>query len=94
MKSFCPKHDWSIKNRLQVFIDCFNKSHTNYILNPLLRAGITHLWFIMLHPFDDGNVRITRTLTDLALALMAEKASVYMLYRLLFLISAKFTMTF
>jgi len=44
------------------------------LLDPLLRAGITHLWFITLHPFDDGNGRITRTLTDLALAQMDQQS--------------------
>jgi Fic family protein len=33
-----------------------------------LRAAIAHFWFVTLHPFDDGNGRITRALTDLALA--------------------------
>ncbi len=44
------------------------------MLDPLLRAGITHLSFVTLHPFDDGNGRITRTLTDLALAQMDEQS--------------------
>ncbi len=35
---------------------------------PLLKAGIAHLWFIMLHPFDDGNGRIGRAVTDYLLA--------------------------
>lgn len=34
----------------------------------LLRAGIVHLWFLTLHPFDDGNGRIARAITDLMLA--------------------------
>jgi hypothetical protein len=34
----------------------------------MLRAGIAHFWFVTLHPFDDGNGRLTRTITDLALA--------------------------
>lgn len=37
-------------------------------LAPLLRAGIAHFWFVTLHPFDDGNGRLTRALTDLALS--------------------------
>lgn len=37
-------------------------------LDPLLRAALAHFWFVTLHPFDDGNGRITRALTDLALA--------------------------
>lgn len=35
---------------------------------PLLRAGLGHLWFITLHPFDDGNGRIARAVGDLLLA--------------------------
>lgn len=34
----------------------------------LIKAGIVHLWFIILHPFDDGNGRIARALTDMMLA--------------------------
>lgn len=48
-------------------IDWFNQSN-NPSLDPLVRTAITHFWFITLHPFDDGNGRITRALTDLALA--------------------------
>lgn len=41
----------------------------------MLRAGIAHLWLITLHPFDDGNGRVARAVTDLALA-QAERHSV------------------
>ena len=34
----------------------------------VIKAGITHLWFVILHPFDDGNGRIARALTELLLA--------------------------
>lgn len=34
----------------------------------LLKAGIAHLWFVTIHPFDDGNGRITRAITDMLLA--------------------------
>jgi Fic family protein len=34
----------------------------------LLRAGLAHLWFVTVHPFEDGNGRIARALTDMALA--------------------------
>jgi Fic family protein len=37
-------------------------------LDGVLRAGVAHLWFAAIHPFDDGNGRIARTLTDMALA--------------------------
>jgi Fic family protein len=37
-------------------------------LDPVLKAGLAHLWFITLHPFDDGNGRIARAVGDMALA--------------------------
>lgn len=37
-------------------------------LDGLLRAGLAHLWFVTLHPFEDGNGRIARAVTDMALA--------------------------
>lgn len=36
--------------------------------DPILKAGIAHLWFIMIHPFDDGNGRVGRAITDSLLA--------------------------
>ncbi|VAX09446.1 Fic domain protein, PA0574 type [hydrothermal vent metagenome] len=57
-----------LEEELQCFIDWFNQSRRDARLDPLLRAGICHLWLITLHPFDDGNGRITRVLTDMALA--------------------------
>lgn len=55
-----------LEKQLATFIDWFNGDSRS--LDPLLRAGIAHLWFVTLHPFDDGNGRLTRALTDLALA--------------------------
>ena len=37
-------------------------------LDGLVRAGIAHLWFITLHPFEDGNGRLARAVTDMAIA--------------------------
>ena len=37
-------------------------------IDGIIRAALAHLWFITLHPFDDGNGRIARTLTDMLLA--------------------------
>ena len=59
-----------LEQQLLSFIDWFNHSKHDVLLDPLVRAGITHFWFVTLHPFDDGNGRITRILTDLALAQM------------------------
>jgi Fic family protein len=36
--------------------------------DPILKAGIAHLWLIMIHPFDDGNGRVSRAVTDYLLA--------------------------
>jgi Fic family protein len=41
---------------------------TRSATDPVLRAGIAHLWFITIHPFEDGNGRIARAIADLALA--------------------------
>lgn len=68
-----PPRD-ALEQRLDEFIQWFNTSRNNTLLDPLIRAGITHLWFVTLHPFDDGNGRITRTLTDLALAQMDQQS--------------------
>lgn len=53
---------------LEQFIDWFNHSLNQQALDPILRAALCHLWFVTLHPFEDGNGRITRALTDMALA--------------------------
>ena len=47
------------------FLDWLNSENEP---EPLLKAGIAHLWFIMIHPFDDGNGRIARAVTDYLLA--------------------------
>ena len=36
--------------------------------DPLIKAGLAHLWFVTIHPFDDGNGRIARAVGDMALA--------------------------
>ncbi len=36
--------------------------------DPIIRAGIAHLWFVTIHPFEDGNGRIARAIGDMALA--------------------------
>ncbi|OOH88959.1 cell filamentation protein Fic [Pasteurellaceae bacterium 15-036681] len=57
-----------LEQELNIFIQWFNQSRSNTNLDPLIRVAICHLWLLTLHPFEDGNGRITRTLTDLALA--------------------------
>mgnify|MGYP001155897808 CR=1 FL=1 len=57
-----------LEQQLDTFLAWFAASQKQDGLDPLLRAGIAHFWFVTLHPFDDGNGRLTRTITDLALA--------------------------
>ena len=47
------------------FIEWVNNSNA---IDAVLKAAIAHLWFVSIHPFDDGNGRITRALTDMLLA--------------------------
>ncbi len=37
-------------------------------MDPLVKAGVCHLWFVTIHPFEDGNGRMARAVTDMALA--------------------------
>ena len=54
-----------IPEEMHRFIDWVN---TDNGIDPVLKAGIAHLWFVSIHPFDDGNGRITRAITDMLLA--------------------------
>lgn len=72
-----PPRD-ALEGELEGFIRWFNAPEltpkNSQTLDPLLRAAIAHLWFITLHPFDDGNGRLTRALTDMALAQSDEQS--------------------
>ncbi len=50
---------------MQAFLTWFDKPSG---LDPVLKAGIAHLWFVTIHPFEDGNGRIARAIGDMALA--------------------------
>src|SRR6202051_3798506 len=50
---------------LQMFLDWFNAPADG---DAVLKAGLAHLWFVTIHPFDDGNGRIARAIADMALA--------------------------
>jgi Fic family protein len=53
-----------VKSEMDKFLDWFNKEN----LDPVLKAAIAHFWFIIIHPFDDGNGRIGRAISDMLLA--------------------------
>ena len=54
-----------IENEMRQFLEWFNKNEKTDLV---IKAAIAHLWFVTIHPFDDGNGRITRALTDMLLA--------------------------
>ncbi|MCP9904706.1 Fic family protein [Cyanobium sp. BA5m-21] len=55
-----------LEGQLTLLLDWFNGLSLE--LDGLIRAGLVHLWFVTLHPYDDGNGRLARALTDRALA--------------------------
>ena len=46
-------------------------------LSPFIMAAVTHLWFVTIHPFDDGNGRISRTIADMFLARLDKNSGRY-----------------
>ncbi len=54
-----------IEEEMSTFLDwCNNDASSDLVL----KAGIAHLWFVTIHPFDDGNGRIARAIADMLLA--------------------------
>jgi Fic family protein len=53
-----------LNQEMSVFIRWFEGDS----IDSVLKAGIAHLWFVTIHPFDDGNGRIARAISDIALA--------------------------
>jgi len=54
-----------VKEEMDHFLKWFNDKNT---IDPVLKSAIAHFWFIIIHPFDDGNGRIARAISDLMLA--------------------------
>lgn len=55
-----------LKAEMKRFLAWFNRPCH---VDPVLKAGVAHLWFVTIHPFDDGNGRIARAIADMALSL-------------------------
>jgi Fic family protein len=55
-----------LDNEMRSFLDWFNAKDSS--LDPVLKAAVAHLWFVTIHPFDDGNGRIARAIADMGLA--------------------------
>jgi Fic family protein len=54
-----------LRDEMKTFVDWFEKDRST---NLVLKAGVAHLWFVTIHPFDDGNGRIARAIADMVLA--------------------------
>ena len=54
-----------LEEEMRRFLEWFNGDATT---EPVLKAAQAHLWFVTIHPFDDGNGRIARAIADMALA--------------------------
>lgn len=54
-----------VAGEMAAFLEWFESPDT---LDPVLRAALAHLWFVTIHPFEDGNGRIARAVGDMALA--------------------------
>ena len=54
-----------LEKEMIAFLDWFN---ANSDLDSVIKAGLAHLWFVSIHPFEDGNGRIARAIADMALA--------------------------
>ena len=60
-----------VKKEMNVFLDWFNEETD---IDGVLKAAIAHFWFIIIHPFDDGNGRIARAISDMLLARSEESS--------------------
>jgi Fic family protein len=60
-----------VEMEMALFLNWMNEEQP---LDPVLKSAIAHFWFIMIHPFDDGNGRIARAISDFWLA-RADKTS-------------------
>jgi Fic family protein len=54
-----------VNREITAFLKWFNDAET---IDPVLKAAVAHLWFVTIHPFEDGNGRIARAIADMALA--------------------------
>jgi Fic family protein len=54
-----------LKSEMKKFLIWFNKDDG---IDPVLKAGVAHLWFVTIHPFEDGNGRMARAIADMMLA--------------------------
>jgi Fic family protein len=54
-----------LAQEVTLFLEWFEAANG---IDPVLKAGIAHFWFVTIHPFEDGNGRISRAIADMAMA--------------------------
>ena len=57
----------ALQNEMSIFLDWFNTPAENQNLNNVIKSAIAHLYFVSIHPFEDGNGRLGRAIADMAL---------------------------
>ena len=56
-----------LDKEMETYVEWFNDTSAS-----LIKSAISHLWFVIIHPFDDGNGRLTRLITDMVLSELEE----------------------
>jgi Fic family protein len=54
-----------LEDEMNAFLDWYNSKED---IDPVIKAALAHLWFVTIHPFEDGKGRIARAITDMSLA--------------------------
>lgn len=69
---FEAPHAKLLEAEMSKFLFWFNrdlgKNEKDVIVEPVIKSGVAHLWFVTIHPFDDGNGRIARAIADMQLS--------------------------
>jgi Fic family protein len=60
-----------LEDEMRAFLKWFN---AEAVIDPVLKSAVAHLWFVTIHPFEDGNGRIARAIADMALARSEESS--------------------
>ena len=63
----------AVRPEMRNFLDWFNSTRELRVADGILRAGLAHVWFESIHPFEDGNGRVGRAIVDMALAQDAKR---------------------
>lgn len=68
---------------MEAFVEWFNEAHNSARTLPLARAGIAHLYFVCIHPFEDGNGRIGRAIAEKSLGMSMKQPALISLSKMI-----------